>query len=74
MCFIDNDPKEAEVSETEARARAIAVTGENVAWRSGLEPVVINDADITFPAARRCRVRTHRTAATGDAVVRRVRS
>jgi hypothetical protein len=31
-----------------------------------MEPVVIADNDVTFPNARRCRVTTHRTHATGD--------
>jgi len=51
-----------------ARSRAIAVAGQNVAWRDGLDPVVIDDPDVTFPSASRCRVRTHRTRATGDAL------
>jgi hypothetical protein len=54
--------------QAEARARAIAVAGENVAWQDGLDPVVISNADVTFPTATRCRVRTHRTRATGDAL------
>jgi hypothetical protein len=49
-----------------ARSRAIAVAGENRAWQNGLDPVVIEDADVTFPSATRCRVRTHRTRETGD--------
>ncbi len=49
-----------------ATQRAIAVAGQNMAWQDGMEPVVINDADVTFPDSRRCRVTTHRTHDTGD--------
>ncbi len=52
--------------QAEARRRAIAVAGQNLAWRNGLQPVVISNADVTFPTATRCRVRTHRTHETGD--------
>lgn len=55
-----------DLGEDEARARAIAVAGENVAWRVGFDPVVITNADVTFPEPGQCRVRTHRTFATGD--------
>jgi Flp pilus assembly protein TadG len=54
--------------QTAATARAIAVSGQNVAWQDGPQPVVITDGDVTFPNARRCRVQTHRTRATGDAL------
>ncbi len=52
--------------EDEATARAIAVAGANQAMQDGLQPVVISDADVTFPTPARCRVVTHRTEATGD--------
>jgi len=55
-------------NQAEARSRAIAVAGQNLAWQDGLDPVVIGDLDVTFPSATRCRVRTHRTRATGDAL------
>ena len=52
--------------EDEAVDRAIAVAGQNLALEDGMQPVVISDADITFPTPARCKVTTHRTAATGD--------
>lgn len=54
--------------QDEARRRAIAVAGENLAWRDGFDPVVIVDGDVTFPTSTRVRVETHRTEATGDAL------
>jgi len=55
-------------TQAAARTRAIAVAGQNVAWRDGLDAVIIDDPDVTFPSATRCRVQTHRTRATGDAL------
>jgi hypothetical protein len=55
-------------TQAAARTRAIAVAGQNVAWRDGLDPVIITEGDVTFPTATRVRVRTHRTQATGDAL------
>lgn len=52
-----------------ATDRAIAIAAENRAWLDGgLAPVGIEAGDVTFPAATRCRVQTHRTRATGDAL------
>ena len=55
-------------NQAEARSRAIAVASQNLAWQDGLDQVVIGDLDVTFPSASRCRVRTHRTRATGAAL------
>lgn len=54
--------------ETEARIRAKNFAAMNVAVRETHEPVVIQDADITFPEPGQVRVVTHRTDATGDAL------
>ncbi|MGD8394508.1 MAG: pilus assembly protein TadG-related protein [Candidatus Eiseniibacteriota bacterium] len=55
-------------NEVGAREAAIQMAASNVAWREGLDPVVIVDGDVTFPTGKRCRVETHRTTATGDAL------
>jgi len=52
--------------EDEATDRAITVAGQNMALEDGMQPVVISDADVTFPTPARCKVVTHRTEATGD--------
>jgi Flp pilus assembly protein TadG len=56
----------AEGSQAVATDRAIRFAGFNSAVEESLSPVVITDADVTFPAAGQVRVETHRTAATGD--------
>lgn len=53
-------------SKDDAYAAAVQVAGQNRAWQDGMQSVVIGGDDITFPTARRCRVTTHRTEATGD--------
>ena len=56
-----------EGSASEAEDRAMAFAAHNVAVQdSGLAPVVISEADITFPEMDVIRVVTHRTAATND--------
>jgi Flp pilus assembly protein TadG len=55
-------------SQTIARTRAIAFASYNKAVRNTLEPVGITAGDVTFPQSNHCRVTTHRTAATGDAL------
>ena len=52
-----------------ATARAIAIAGQNQAEQDIKRPVIITAADVTFPTATQVRVRTHRTSATGDALV-----
>lgn len=49
-----------------ATQRAIDFAGFNRAVQDSLAPVAITAADVTFPTPTRVRVRTHRTAATGD--------
>jgi Flp pilus assembly protein TadG len=55
-------------SQTEATTRAIDFASFNKAEQDVPQPVNITAADVTFPDARTVRVRTHRTAATGDAL------
>ncbi|MBI3873216.1 MAG: hypothetical protein HY304_09095 [candidate division Zixibacteria bacterium] len=55
----------------QAQGEAILAAGANRALRDSgggnvMDPVVITDADVTFPQARRIEVTTHRTEATGD--------
>jgi hypothetical protein len=57
-----------EGDEQLAETRAITIAGENQAWRDGLETVGIGADDVTFPTSTRCRVTTHRTQGTGDAL------
>lgn len=57
-----------EGSETTAIERAIAFAAENNAVQDGMQPVIITEADVTFPESDICRVRTHRTSATGDPI------
>jgi Flp pilus assembly protein TadG len=52
-----------------ATQRAITIASNNLAEQDIKRPVVITAADVTFPAPGRIRVRTHRTHATGDALV-----
>lgn len=57
---------------TAAQNEAILAAGGNNALRDSanarntMSPVVITDADVTFPVDRRIEVTTHRTEATGD--------
>lgn len=57
---------------TDAQNGAILAAGANNALRDSagarnrMDPVVITDADVVFPQARRIVVTTHRTEATGD--------
>lgn len=57
---------------TAAQNEAILAAGANTALldsanaRNTMSPVVIADADVTFPQARKIVVTTHRTEATGD--------
>ena len=55
-----------EGSQNTARARAIAIAANNQAVQDSRRPVLITEADVTFPAAGIVRVVTHRTQATGD--------
>ena len=57
-----------EGSEATATERAIAIAGSNDAVQDGMQPVIITADDVTFPEPDICRVRTHRTVATGDPV------
>jgi len=52
--------------EDEAIARAIDFAAYNDAYEVANDPVVITAEDVTFPGNDIVRVRTHRTAATGD--------
>jgi Flp pilus assembly protein TadG len=53
-------------SQDEAVQRAIDFAGFNKAVEEDHTPVVITGDDVSFPESDVCRVRTHRTAATGD--------
>ena len=55
-----------ENDETLATERAIDFAGFNRAVQDTLQDVIISENDVSFPAADRIRVTTHRTAATGD--------
>lgn len=55
-----------EGSQAVATDRAIRFASYNEAVQDIRRPVIISDADVSFPEARMIRVRTHRTAATGD--------
>jgi hypothetical protein len=52
--------------EDEATARAIDFASFNDAYEETNSPVIITSDDVTFPDVDVVRVRTHRTAATGD--------
>jgi Flp pilus assembly protein TadG len=56
-------------SKDSAINRAIAIAANNQAEQDVKRPVNITAADITFPNPGQIRVRTHRTAGTGDALV-----
>jgi Putative Flp pilus-assembly TadE/G-like len=53
-------------SQDEAIGRAIDFSSYNNAVEQDQVPVIINAGDVTFPESDVCRVRTHRTVATGD--------
>ncbi len=55
-------------SQDEAVQRAIDFAAFNKAVEEDHTPVVITADDVNFPESDVCRVRTHRTAATGDAL------
>ncbi|MDH3216697.1 MAG: pilus assembly protein TadG-related protein [Candidatus Krumholzibacteria bacterium] len=55
-------------SQAEAINRAIDYASYNQAVQETMSPVVITASDISFPEPDVIRVRTHRTAATGDAL------
>jgi len=55
-----------EGSEAEATARAIRFAGYNGALEQNMSAVTITEDDISFPEPNVIRVRTHRTARTGD--------
>jgi hypothetical protein len=55
-------------SQDEAVTRAIDFAGYNKAVEETKTPVVITAEDVTFPESDVCRVRTHRTFATGDPI------
>jgi Flp pilus assembly protein TadG len=55
-------------SQDEAVQRAIDFASFNRAVEEDHTPVVITGDDVSFPESDVCRVRTHRTAATGDAL------
>ena len=57
-----------EGSQAVATDRAIRFASYNVAVQDTRRPVVITAGDVTFPEDKMIRVRTHRTAATGDAL------
>jgi Flp pilus assembly protein TadG len=57
-----------EGSDDLAVERAISYASYNKAVEVDQTPVVITDDDVTFPEVDVCRVRTHRTEATGDAL------
>ena len=57
-----------EGSQTTAIDRAIRFASFNGAVQDIRRPVIITAADVSFPEADVIRVRTHRTAATGDAL------
>jgi Flp pilus assembly protein TadG len=51
-----------------ATSRCIEFASSNNAFQATMTPVVIDADDVAFPASDIVRVRTHRTAATGDAL------
>ena len=53
-------------SQDTAVDRAINFASYNKAVEENQTPVVINSGDVSFPESDVCRVRTHRTVATGD--------
>jgi Flp pilus assembly protein TadG len=53
-------------SQDLAVERAITFAAQNRALQVGMEPVVIEEADLSFPSPTMIRVQTHRTRATGD--------
>ncbi len=53
-------------SQDEAVGRAMDFSSANRAVEQDQTPVVISAGDVTFPESDVCRVRTHRTVATGD--------
>jgi len=55
-------------SQDTAVERAIDFASFNKAVEENQTPVVITTEDVSFPESDVCRVRTHRTAATGDAL------
>jgi len=55
-------------SQDEAVLRAITFSAFNEAVEEDHTPVVITAEDVSFPESDVCRVRTHRTEATGDAL------
>ncbi len=57
-----------EGSDDLAVERAIAYASYNTAVERHQTPVIIDAGDVTFPDIDVCRVRTHRTEATGDAL------
>lgn len=57
-----------EGSQATATDRAIRFASYNEAVQDIRRPVTITAADVVFPEAKVIRVRTHRTAATGDAL------
>ncbi len=57
-----------EGSQATATQRAIRFASLNQAVQDVRRPVTITAADVSFPASGVIRVRTHRTAATGDAL------
>jgi hypothetical protein len=57
-----------EGSEKTAIDRAINFSAYHNAVETGQTPVVISNKDVDFPQEDQCRVRTHRTEKTGDAL------
>jgi len=53
-------------TEADAVERAINFASYNEAYQVGMDPVIIQPEDITFPEENVIRVTTHRTTATGD--------
>ncbi|MEK7317096.1 MAG: pilus assembly protein TadG-related protein [Candidatus Eisenbacteria bacterium] len=63
------DPETGEVVQDSAKVRAAEVGAANSAYEGTQTPVVIDPADITFPAANQVRVVVRREAATGNPVL-----
>jgi uncharacterized membrane protein len=63
------DPETGDVVQDSAKVRAAEVGAANSAYEGVQTSVVIDPADITFPAANRVRVVARREAATGNPVL-----
>ncbi|HEY6571895.1 MAG TPA: pilus assembly protein TadG-related protein [Candidatus Eisenbacteria bacterium] len=63
------DPETGTVVQDSAKVRAAEIGAANGAYEGTQTPVIIDPADVTFPAANRVRVVTRREAATGNPVL-----